>query len=45
MFELIVAGISALYLAGNQGGNDSPGNQIMTAVMLSALAAFARRYF
>ena len=45
MFELIVAGIAAVYLAGNQGGNDSPGNQIVTVVMLTALTIFARRLF
>ncbi len=43
MFELLVATITGLYLAGNQGGNDSIGNLIVTVVFWTAIATFARR--
>ncbi|MFN8621181.1 MAG: hypothetical protein U0869_10595 [Chloroflexota bacterium] len=37
MFQLAVASICALYLAGNQGGNDSIGNRIVTVVLWTAV--------
>jgi len=43
MFELLVASITGLYLAGNQGGNDSIGNLIVTAVFWTAIATLAKR--
>lgn len=43
MFELLVAGITGLYLAANQGSNDSETNYIATMAFWTAIAILARR--
>jgi len=43
MFEIVAASILGLYLLGNQGGNDSVGNQAATLAAWTLLASLARR--
>jgi len=43
MFEILVATIMGLYLLGNQGGNDSIGNQFVTVAAWTLVASLATR--